>query len=318
MIQVIAAPFDGGGAKHGTCLGPTSIRLAGLESALAQTGNPVAAWHDLENSPCDEMENGLRNFECFFKLNQQLHDKTYQALENGDFPICLGGEHSISMGSISAALASQPEESLAVIWIDAHPDLNQPATSRTGNLHGMPLALLGGLPSGVGGIAREQWSRLEKSLVPRYQLKFKNVAWIGLRDVDSAEADVINRSTGSLPITMHDIDVYGIAVELEKLEVWLKAQKIKRVWISFDVDVLDPLLAPGTGTAVRGGLTYREAHLIAELFWKMFAKEGCPFKFVGLDVVETNPLEDVSNTTAKMAVEWIASLFGKTILGRQN
>jgi arginase len=211
------------------------------------------------------------------------------------------------MAGISAALERMPED-LAVLWIDAHADVNTPGTSQTGNVHGMPLAALWGLPSGTTGLANAQWERLLLS-IGRNALSPNRTCWYGLRDLDPAEQKRVSASA----VTMHEIDRVGVEQSISRLIQWVEASGAKGLWVSFDVDVLDPILAPGTGTAVRGGLTYREGHLLAELLHEQL--QASEVKMVGLDVVETNPLFDRNNETAKVAVEWIASLFGKTILG---
>jgi arginase len=160
------------------------------------------------------------------------------------------------------------------------------------------------------------WRKLLDALGPG-RLQWNRLAWFGLREVDPAERMLIPQHPEALAITMHDIDRHGIIGELERFDTWMRAQGARHLWISFDVDSLDPILAPGTGTAVRGGLTYREAHLTAEVLCEFMGREDCPYDLVGLDLVETNPLFDTNNETAKMAVEWIASLFGKTILGKR-
>jgi arginase len=234
-------------------------------------------------------------------------------LASGNTPIVLGGEHTLAMGGVSAAL-DRFDGSLGLLWIDAHADINSPGTTDTGNLHGMPIAALAGMSSGATGAADAQWQRLQAALVPGHKLEIANTVWFGLRDVDPAERA---RVAAGCAITMHDIDRHGVAATVARIDAWLRSAGVRQLWISFDVDALDPVLAPGTGTGVRGGLTYREAHLTAELLREFLDAEGCPYTLVGVDIVETNPLFDSQNETAKMAVEWLSSLFGKTILGRK-
>lgn len=204
---------------------------------------------------------------------------------------------------------------MCVLWIDAHADMNTPETSPSGNLHGMPVSALMGRPSGVGGLRDTQWSQLLSEIVSPHKLQPKNAAWFGLRDVDPGEQKAIHEAKGSFISTMYEIDRYGVVECLLRFDAWMRSNGSNALWISFDVDALDPFLAPGTGTAVRGGLTYREMHLLGEMLWELLNAPGCPYRLIGLDLVETNPLSDNNNVTAKTAVEWIASLFGKTILG---
>jgi arginase len=141
------------------------------------------------------------------------------------------------------------------------------------------------------------------------------LGWIGLREVDKGEQDILRMQGPGYVSTLYDVDRRGIESEVQRLDAWLRTCGAKNLYVSFDVDVMDPILAPGTGTAVRGGLTYRETQLIAELMCENLRAEGCPYRLAGLEIVETNPIPDQHNETAVMAVEWLASLFGKTILG---
>lgn len=306
-VEVIAVPFDGSGARLGSRLGPAALELAGLEGALNSQGAKVKAWHEI---PVPRSQPDHKPFAAIHNLASDLKAKVEGVLQAGRLPVVLGGEHAISMGSVGAAL-SHFRGDLALVWIDAHADINTPATSPTGNSHGMPVAALAGLPSHQ---EQSAWNELLAAVSGPNALNLAQTAWIGLRDVDEAEKAFIQQAHGSLPITMQEIDRSGVPACLAKLDDWLRKTGAKHIYISFDVDVLDPALAPGTGTAVRGGLTYREAHLMAELFDELLKAPDCPYKLVGIDLVEVNPLEDTGNTTAKVAVEWMASLFGKKIL----
>lgn len=313
MIRVCGAPFDGGGAKLGSRLGPSAVRLAGLEDNLKALGWPVDVWTDLPLPDPEESYDGLRSFNGFLTTAKAVKLFVGQTLADGHFPLVIGGEHSLSAGSVAGAVAGAPHEKWAVLWIDAHADLNSPGTSESGNLHGMPLAALCRQRAGVQGLAADQWNELLRITSPG--LSLGQIGWLGLRDVDLGERRTLASSPQSPAITMFDIDHEGIEAQVTKLDHWLQEGETTRLWVSFDVDVMDPILAPGTGTAVRGGLTYREAHLLAELLHRLLTKTERVCRLGGLDVVEVNPLEDIHNQTAKMAVEWTASLFGKTILG---
>lgn len=259
-------------------------------------------------------QDGMRNFDPLLGCVKELKARVKTAFQANRIPLVLGGEHDLSLGSVSAALENF-DGHLALLWIDAHADANTPGSSSTGNLHGMPIAALQGLPSGLGGVEDIQWSKLLKEVVPGKRLRPEATSWYGLRDVDPGERDLIRQTPGDLAISMHDVDRHGVVETVAWFDKWMRNTGIKNLWISFDVDVLDPILAPGTGTAVRGGLTYREGHMLAELLREHLDAPDCPYNLVGLDLVETNPLFDTNNETAKMAVEWVGSLFGKTIMG---
>lgn len=314
MVEIIGAPFDLCGRRAGSALGPAAVRLAGLGPSLAALGLEATDGGDLEVPSPRPHHGGLRSIREAEETYKELSARVQSALGRGALPLVIGGDHSLSIGSVAGALRHYGDD-LAVVWIDAHADVNSPATSPSGNLHGMPLALLLGLPSGVEGPAGEQWRHLMDGILGDIRLRPDRLAWAGLRDVDPAEAATIGRLTGAFPATMQDLDRYGVERVVAALDQWLRASGARALWVSFDVDVLDPIFAPGTGTAVRGGLSYREGHLFAELVRESLDAAGCPYRLAGMDLVEVNPLFDSNNETARMAVEWIGSLFGKTILG---
>ena len=311
MIEIIGAPFDLCGMRLGSRLGPSALRLAGLREALSGLDYLVRDLGDV--SACLEASErvGLRNFEPLMECVRTLQATTSEILDRGHVPLMLGGEHTLSVATISAALQHYQGD-LTVIWIDAHADINTPSMSETGNIHGMPLAALAGEPSGTVGACNDDWNELLATL-GTWRLDIRNVAWYGLRDVDKAEREKLV----GLPVTMHAIDRHGIQETVQRIDHFLRKSGQKNLWISFDVDALDPILAPGTGTAVRGGLSYREAHLLAELLYEQMETPGCPYRLAGVDLVETNPIHDTHNQTATVGVEWVASLFGKTIVGKR-
>lgn len=309
MIEIIGAPFDLCGMRLGSRLGPAALRLAGLRESLEALGLDVADGGDVQPGPGDPEEGGMRSFAPLLEMVRALQARARETLVKGAVPLILGGEHTLAVAGIGAAL--EEGDDLAVLWIDAHADANTPGTSHSGNIHGMPLAALWGLESGAAGVVDRQWRALRDLLGPAC-LRPEWTAWYGLRDVDPAERPRLN----GLALTMHDIDRRGVDATMGRFHEWLRGTGATRLWISFDVDALDPVLAPGTGTAVRGGLTYREAHLVAELLREGLDAPGCPYRLAGVDLVETNPLVDRFNETAAMGVEWAASLFGKRILGR--
>lgn len=313
MIEIIGAPFDLCGPQQGSRLGPPALRLAGLARVLQQLGLTITDQGDMATG-VESDNDGLRNFDSLFSYLQELKSRTADALSRDATPLILGGGHELAMGYLSAALDNFGGD-LALLWIDAHADANTPRTSPSGNLHGMPIAALQGLPSGLGDEVDEQWQKLLNEIVPSSRLRPENCAWYGLRDVDPGERDLIRRTPGDLAITMQDVDRKGVVETMREFNRWIKNLGVKHLWISFDVDSLDPILAPGTGTAVRGGLSYREGHMVAEMLREFIDAPDSTFELVGLDVVEVNPLIDYHNETAKMAVEWVGSLFGKSILG---
>ncbi|HRI44589.1 MAG TPA: arginase [Fimbriimonadaceae bacterium] len=314
MIDLIGAPFDLCGRRAGSRLGPAALRLANLAGSLAEAGQDVEDLGDIPTAEEDRNGSGLRGFEAAIETYAALKEAVSEALLAERMPMVLGGDHSLAIGSIAGALSAFGND-LAVLWVDAHVDLNTPGTSRSGNLHGMPVAALLGLPSGSSALADTQWRVLIDKIVPRPALGPDRIAWIGLRDADRGEREALRSMPDCLPTTMQDIDRFGVDRVVREFDAWIRASGASKLWISFDVDALDPILAPGTGTAVRGGLSYREAHLSAELLRDHLDAGDCPYRLVGLDLVETNPLYDSHNETAQLAVEWIASLFGKTILG---
>ncbi len=297
----------------GSRLGPAAVRLAGLEAAFDDLHVDFAWGGDLRG--CDSLEAEETEIDPLLGCIRELRKRTEASIKTGYTPLIIGGDHAIAMGSIAAGL-NHHGESMALLWIDAHADVNTPGSSKTGRIHGMPVAALMGKPSGVMGERHEEWNRLLAALGPK-RLKMDHMSWFGLRDVDPPERKLIRDDEACLASTMHHIDRYGLIWELRRFDVWMKQSKATHLWISFDVDAMDPILAPGTGTSVTGGLSYREAHLVAEVLHEMIDAENCPYKLAGIDVVEINPLIDQHNETAKMAVEWIGSLFGKTILGER-
>ncbi len=311
-MELLGVPFDLCGYRPGARLGPAAMRLAGLQEAMAAIGHEVIDQGDIQVLGPDH-EPGLRNFNAAHHAYAQIFARVSSALRSQRVPIVIGGDHSLSIGSVGAAV-NHFEGDVALLWIDAHADLNSPGTSPSGNLHGMPLACLMHSPSEVEGPADAQWKQLQRDFAP-HRLQPERVGWIGLRDVDYGERKRLATMGHDYVSTMYDIDRHGLVSEIARFDAWLRQSGARHLWISFDVDSLDPFLAPGTGTAVRGGLTYREMHLLGEMLCELRDANDCPYKLVGLDVVETNPLFDSNNATAKTGVEWICSVFGKTILG---
>ena len=282
--------MDLGAGRRGVDMGPSAIRLAGLEPSLERLGYSVQDLGNIDVPVAEALQNknGLHYADPILETCTAV----YEALRemSGVFPIALGGDHSVSMGTVAGVAQ---EERTGVLWIDAHADLNTPATSPSGNVHGMPLAHLLGYGDGR---FLELWGG-------GAVLRPEDIVFIGLRSLDPAERKLI-REQGIKAYTMKEIDGRGIAeVAAEALD-YLQTDKLH---VSFDADVLEPSLAPGVGTPVPGGLTYREAHLLMELL----ADAG---SVTSLDLVEVNPILDVKNETGRIMVEMASSLLGQAIL----
>lgn len=280
-------------------MGPSAVRYAGLQATLEDLGYAV---EDLGNVgvPLPELteagDAGGWRLRAVGEVCREVSARVREVAGGGAFPVVLGGDHSISLGTVSGVVAASREagERTGVIWVDAHADFNTPESSPSGNIHGMPLATLTGRGHGelvrIGG--EEASLRAEDAVI------------LGLRSVDREEQRLLTEA-GVHAYTMKEIDAYGIARVVR--QAIKRLSHLERVHLSFDLDSLDPEVAPGVGTPVRGGLTYREAHLLMELV----NEAGI---VTSLDVVEVNPILDSRNATAEVAVELVASLMGRRIL----
>ncbi|WP_247728559.1 arginase [Halovivax limisalsi] len=302
-VRIIGAPVDFGANRRGVDMGPSAIRYAGLAAQLDAAGVESVDEGDLfvpraeERDPegrTDDVENA-KFIDEVAAVCRQLGDRVAQTLEDGQFPLVLGGDHSISMGTMQGA---SRESTLGVIWFDAHADLNTPTTSPSGNVHGMPLA---------GALGYDEFASMEWASAAN--VAEESVAYVGLRSVDDRERDAITESAISA-FTMADIDERGItAVVEDALEV--ASGGTDGLHVSLDLDWLDPAHAPGVGTPVRGGVTYREAHSALETVADHHDRHD---SLRSMDVVEVNPILDESNETASVATEVVASAFGKRTL----
>lgn len=294
---VLGVPLDLGASKQGASGGPAAIRRAGLIQLLEDIGVAVDDAGDLPIPASSRPGSSkLRHGAAILKVCKALAESVEKTVDSGATPITLGGDHSLGVGSVSGvskAYRSQ-DKKIGLIWVDAHADINTPATSPTGNVHGMPVAHILGL--GDRGFAKV--GGFSPKVEPR------NVCLIGTRDVDKSEAKIL-RQSGVRVFSMQEIDRFGMGVCVEQA-IDIASDGTAGFHLSFDIDVVDPGYAPGTGTIKRGGLTYREAHLLMEL-------AADSERLLGLDLVEVNPLEDVQNSTAVVAVELIASAMGKSI-----
>ncbi|BBD89439.1 arginase [Staphylococcus caprae] len=298
-IEIIGAPSTFGQKKLGVNLGPDAIRYAGLLARLKRMGHDVIDKGNIEVPNLDvekfhSNQEGLRNYNEIITVSENLSKAVSETVKNGNFPLTLGGDHSIAVGSISGI--SQYYNNLGVIWYDAHGDLNVPEESPSGNVHGMPLRIL-------AGDGPDELVHLN-GFTPK--VKPENIVLIGMRDLDKGEREYI-KDQNIKTFTMADIDRFGIQEVIERALEYLKSRNIDGLHFSLDVDALDPSETPGTGTRVLGGLSYRESHFALELLSES--------KLVtSMDLVEVNPLIDHLNSTAEQAVALLGTFFGETLL----
>jgi arginase len=301
-VNLIGAPTDVGAGAPGARMGPEALRVAGIAEAIADLGYPVSDCGNLAGPANPDLPavGGFRHLREVVRWNQLLHDAFYLALQADRLPILLGGDHSLGIGSISAVARHCRErgKKLRVLWLDAHADFNTAALTPTGNLHGMPVACL-------CGHGPEELVKLSGQAPA---LNAKDIRQVGIRSVDEGEKQRVHEA-GIEVFDMRFIDEMGMRHTME-LALALVGPDT-HLHVSLDVDFLDPDIAPGVGTTVRGGPTYREAQLCME----MIADSG---QLASLDVVELNPACDVRNQTAELAVDLIRSLFGKSTLMRKT
>jgi arginase len=294
-IAIIGAPLDLGQGRRGVDMGPSAIRYAGLEERLTSLGYRVRDHGNVETAVpeatalCDERARFLPEIVA---TCERIAAKVVEEVNAGAIPLVLGGDHSVALGTLGG-LASVHGPG-GVLWVDAHPDINTPDTSPSGNVHGMPLAAALGLAG----------DRFESMVWPLPAVDPKRVALLGLRQTDEGERRLLRQADVRV-FTMTEIDRIGI--ERAVREALDRVAGPGFVHVSLDMDALDPDLAPGVGTPIRGGLSYREAHLLLELVAESELAGS-------LEVVEVNPILDRENTTALTAVELVASALGKTIL----
>ncbi|HZV78962.1 MAG TPA: arginase [Candidatus Binatus sp.] len=295
-VDIIGVPIDYGAGRHGVRLGPDAVREAGLVQSLKKLGVSV---HDRGNVSVPEAEEAARSghtprfVTAVRAASEHAADEVERSARKGHFPLVIGGDHSMAIGVLAGLARVRGPQGL--IWIDAHADLNTPSTSPTGNVHGMSVAVALG----------EAQAFFPPDRFPAPSIEAARCVFVGLRDLDPAERQAL-RDRGFTCFTMSDIDRLGIAKVIEQA-LAVACRGPRSMHVSLDIDSLDPSLAPGTGTPVPGGLTYREAHLAME----MIAESGCADS---LEVAEVNPVLDEHNRTATIAVELICSALGKTIL----
>jgi arginase len=300
-IRVIGVPLDLGQSRRGVDMGPSAVRVAGLEARLEALGHTVEDVGNLTVAIAETKKEGAANAKYLKEITQtctRLAEQVITALDAGQIPLVFGGDHSVAAGTVSGVseFYRRRGEKIGLLWMDAHSDMNTPETSPSGNVHGMPLAALLGLgPAALGCILSDK-----PKVAP------ENCVIIGVRDIDTTEKENIRRAGIKEVYTMRDIDERGMrAVMEEALES--ASDGTAGYHVSLDMDWIDPEDAPGVGTPVRGGATYREAHLAMEII----ADHG---KMLSMEVVEVNPVIDEHNRTAHLAVELVSSAFGKKIL----
>ncbi|MEB6414875.1 arginase [Staphylococcus saprophyticus] len=297
-VEIISAPSTFGQRKLGVNLGPDAIRYAGIVARIEAIGLTVKDSGninvpELNLNKFNSEQQGLRNLEEIIETSETLSQSVSNSLSNNHFPLILGGDHSIAIGSISGV--SKHYENLGVIWYDAHGDLNIPEESPSGNIHGMPLRILAG----------DGDDKLVNIANYAPKVKPENIVLIGMRDLDVGERQYI-KDNNIKTYTMAEVDRYGIKQVIEETIDYLK-EKTDGIHLSLDVDALDPVETPGTGTRVLGGLTYRESHFALELLHNSNL-------VTSMDLVEVNPLIDHNNDTAEQAVGLVGSFFGETLL----
>jgi arginase len=303
QIAVLGAPIEIGASQRGTLMGPAALRTAGLVTLLRGLGFDVKDHGDMAIDAVPELTDAVPGSAKHYREIQRwirtLSARAYELAHSGAIPIFLGGDHSLSMGSVNgiARHCHETGRELFVLWLDAHTDYNTPATTITGNMHGMSAAFLCG-ERGLDGLLGQE---------PRASIDPDQLEVFGARSIDKLELDLLRDRRVSVS-DMRQIDEFGVAVLIRRV-IDKVAARNGVLHVSFDVDFLDPSVAPGVGTTVPGGATYREAHLVMELLHDSGLVRS-------LDIVELNPFLDERGRTARTAVELIGSLFGQQITDR--
>lgn len=295
QIDIIGVPIDLGADRRGVDMGPSAIRYSHLQKKLEDLGYTVNDEGNVEvpiAEMCSITNPQLKYIDCIIPMARRVSGAVSTSVQAGNFPLIIGGDHSLSIGSVRGAARNRK---LGIIWIDAHADFNTAETTPSGNIHGMSLAILAGMG--------------DKSLVQLWDepvpvIDPGKIAVIGARNLDGGEKNNLQEA-GALVMGMEQIDRYGMVAAIEK-SIERVSRDVDGIFLSFDLDSLDPEHAPGVGTPVPAGLTQREAHLACE----MIGETG---KLIGMDVVEVNPILDVQNRTALLAVDFALSALGRRI-----
>jgi len=299
-IRVIGVPLDLGQSRRGVDMGPSAVRVAGLEARLEALGHIVEDGGNVAVAIPEQKKEGLPNAKYLKEITATCTkhaELVLKTLEAGKVPLSLGGDHSMAAGTVAgvAEFYRKQNQHIGLIWIDAHTDINTPDSSPSGNVHGMPLAAIMGLgPAELGNIF---------NFSPK--VRPENCVLVGVRDIDAIEKQNVHRA-GIEVLTMRDIDERGMRTVMEEA-LRMAGRGTAGYHVSLDMDWVDPEDAPGVGTPVRGGATYRESHLAMEII----ADHG---RMLSLEIVEVNPVIDEHNQTADLAVELALSAFGKKIL----
>jgi len=299
-ISIIGFPMDLGSGRRGVDMGPSALRIAGLENKLELLGYKVEDTGDIDIEIMERQKLNnprLRYLNEILKTSKILASRVEKVLEQNKFPLCIGGDHSMAIGTIAgiSSYCRKNKLTLGVIWIDAHTDMNTDETTPSGNIHGMPLAASMGL--GNPGLVNFY------GFAPK--LKPENCAIIAARSIDVEERKIIKKLNPAV-YTMSDVDKLGIHRIISRVLKQFK-EKVDHIHVSFDVDSVDPNFAPGVGTPVPGGINFREAHLLMEAI----AECGC---MSSLEIAEVNPILDVRNSSALFAADLVASSMGQRIL----
>jgi arginase len=298
-IHLLGVPMDLGAGRRGVDMGPSAIRIAGVSEKLLSLGHNLIEEGDISTKIPEQQKvknPKLKYLPEIVRACSLLAAKTEKILESGGFPLVLGGDHSIAIGTIAGVsnFCKKKNKKLGVIWVDAHGDMNTDVTSPSGNIHGMPLAA----SIGLGALELTSIGGDFQKVDP------KNLVMIAIRDLDNGEKAAIRKNNITI-YTMEDIDKHGMALIITK--ALRKLKDVDFIHVSFDMDAMDPKECPGVGTPVKGGLDYREAHVIMETLSENNRMHS-------LEVVETNPILDNRNQSAEFAVELMQSGFGKKII----
>ena len=304
-IRVLGVPLDLGASRRGVDMGPSAVRVAGLEARLEALGHQVTDGGNIRVEIAETQNAGSANARFLNEIADtctRTAEAVVQCLEDGMTPLVLGGDHSLAAGTVSgvAEFYRRHQQKIGILWIDAHSDINTPETSPSGNVHGMPLAALLGLGADSGLNPLSHIFGYAPKIAP------ENTVIIGVRDIDAAERENSRRAGVAEVYTMRDIDERGMRTVMQEA-LRAAGRGTAGYHVSLDMDWIDPEDAPGVGTPVRGGATYREAHLAMEII----ADHGHMLSF---EIVEVNPVIDDRNRTADLAVELACSAFGKKIL----